>query len=186
MSVFHQTPLCQSSTTSRTRTRLRFTNMLIQEIVQKVRKNVRLSFAVRKVRMNLTSRARRTRTQAIDHTEYANATLNWIRLTTLDSNVRMGVSLKPMAPNGARTAVSAMCRTRRQTRARESDHDRGERTRASWVAPAVRSRRSARLSPSPQQWGVGPNPHPSLSGSAGRGGQQRPAGARTPAGCARG
>ena len=103
-----------------------------------------------------------------------------------DSNVRMGVPLNSMAPNGARTAASGMCRTRRQNRARGRDHDRGERAPASWVAPAARSRRTAGLSPSPQQWGVGPDPHQSLSDSAGRGGQQRPAGARTLAGCARG
>jgi len=90
-----------------------------------------------------------------------------------------------MAPNGARTAAFGVCRTRRQTCARGRDRDRGERARASWVAPAARSRRTAGLSTSPQQWGVGPDPHQSLSGFAGQGGQQRPAGARTPAGCAR-
>jgi len=102
------------------------------------------------------------------------------------SNVRMGVHLNSMAPNGGRMAASGMCRTRRQTLARGGDHDRRERARASWVAPAARSRRTAGLSPSPQQRGVGPDPHPSLSGSAGQGGQQRQAGAQTHSGCKRG
>jgi len=63
--------------------------MLGQDELQKVRGNVRLCFAGKKVRLNLTSRARHTWTLAMDHTEYADAILKWVRLKTPGTHALM-------------------------------------------------------------------------------------------------